>query len=138
LADIKHLLTIKALPQKVYQAITEQEGLANWWTRETLARPQIGSVSEFKFGNRYHNKMRITRLEPDKLVEWECLMGDKEWIGTTFRFALEEKDGETILCFTHGNWKEMTDFFASCNFHWGHYMSSLKNYCETGQGEPFE
>jgi uncharacterized protein YndB with AHSA1/START domain len=138
LADIKHLLTIKASPEKVYQAIIEQEGLANWWTRETLAKPQVGSVSEFKFGNKYHNKMRITRLEPHKLVKWECLMGDKQWIGTRFCFDLEEKEGGTILRFTHGNWKEMTDFFASCNFHWGHYMRSLKNYCETGQGEPFE
>ncbi len=138
MAEIKHFLIIKASPEKVYRAITEQEGLASWWTRETIAKPQVGSVAEFKFGNQYHNKMRIIRLEPYKIVEWECIMGDKEWIGTTFYFELILNGENTSLRFTHGNWKEMTDFFASCNFHWGHYMRSLKDYCETGKGEPFK
>jgi len=138
MAEIKHFLIIKASPEKVYRAITEQEGLASWWTRETIAKPQIGSIAEFNFGNQYHNKMRITRLVPHKIVEWECLMGDKEWIGTTFRFELIPDKENTNVRFTHGNWKEMTDFFASCNFQWGHYMRSLKDYCETGKGEPFK
>ena len=138
MAEIKHFLSIKASSEKVYRAITEQEGLASWWTRETIAKPQIGSIAEFKFGDRYHNKMRIIRLESQKIVEWECLMGDKEWIGTTFRFELIPDKENTNLRFTHGKWKEMTDFFASCNFQWGHYMRSLKDYCETGKGEPFK
>ena len=138
MAEIKHFLSIKASSEKVYRAITEQEGLASWWTRETIAKPQIGSIAEFKFGDRYHNKMRIIRLESQKIVEWECLMGDKEWIGTTFRFELIPDKENTNLRFTHGKWKEMTDFFASCNFQWGHYMRSLKHYCETGKGEPFK
>ena len=58
-------------------------------------------------------------------------------IGTTFSFDLEEKDGNTILRFTHGDWKEETDFFASCNYHWGYYMRSLAYYCEKGKGTPF-
>ena len=136
--EIRHFLNIKSSPEKVYRAITEQEGLASWWTRETIAKPQIGSIAEFKFGDRYHNKMRIIRLESQKIVEWECLMGDKEWIGTTFRFELIPDKENTNLRFTHGKWKEMTDFFASCNFQWGHYMRSLKDYCETGKGEPFK
>ena len=138
MAEIRHFLNIKSSPEKVYRAITEQEGLASWWTRETIAKPQIGSIAEFKFGDRYHNKMRVIRLVPHKIVEWECLMGDKEWIGTTFRFELIPDKENTNLRFTHGKWKEMTDFFASCNFQWGHYMRSLKDYCETGKGEPFK
>jgi hypothetical protein len=81
--------------------------------------------------------MEITNLEPDKKLEWECLEGDKEWIGTTFLFDLEEKDESTILRFSHNNWKEDTDFFASCNYNWGYYLKSLKQYCETGEGTPF-
>jgi hypothetical protein len=41
------------------------------------------------------------------------------------------------LRFTHGAWREMTDFFAACNYNWGFYMRSLKAYCETGKGQPF-
>ncbi|MEJ2536416.1 MAG: hypothetical protein P8048_05090 [Calditrichia bacterium] len=45
--EIRHFLNIKSSPEKVYRAITEQEGLASWWTRETIAKPQIGSIAEF-------------------------------------------------------------------------------------------
>jgi len=73
--------------------------------------------------------MKIIDLQPNKRVEWECLVGDKEWIGTKLIFELEEKDNETILRFTHSNWKAETDFFASCNFQWAYYLVSLKQYC---------
>jgi hypothetical protein len=86
----------------------------------------------------YYNKMKITNLLNNKKVEWDCLEGDKEWIGTTFLFDLEEKDGSTILRFSHNNWKEETDFFASCNFNWGYYLNSLKQFCESGEGTPFK
>ena len=29
------------------------------------------------------------------------------------------------------------DGLATCNYHWGFYMRSLKSYCETGKGQPF-
>ena len=135
--SIKHYLLIKAQPEKVYSAITKTGGLKGWWTVEAKADEKVGGIAEFIFGDRYFNKMKITNLEPDKKLEWECLEGDKEWIGTTFLFDLEEKDESTILRFSHNNWKEDTDFFASCNYNWGYYLKSLKQYCETGKGTPF-
>ncbi len=81
--------------------------------------------------------MKIVKLVPNRTVEWECIKGDNEWIGTNFVFNLEEKENETILKFTHAKWREETDFFASCNYHWGYYLRSVKLYCETGSGTPF-
>ena len=135
---IKHFLTIHKPPAVVFRAVTEQDALASWWTPQTIAAPEVGAVLEFRFGDRYHNKMRVTALQPDARVEWECFYGDPEWVGTGFTFALEAGDeGETILRFTHGDWRDETDFFASCNYHWGYYMRSLKLYCEIGCGTPF-
>lgn len=135
--NIKHYLSISSPVDKVYRAVTEQEGLAGWWTLETRAKPEVGFINEFKFGEKYLNKMRITEIQPNKRVSWLCIVGDKEWVGTKFIFDLEEKDGATILRFAQNDWKDETDFFASCNFRWGFYMQSLKNYCETGKGTPF-
>lgn len=61
---------------------------------------------------------------------------DAEWGGTELIFDLEDKDGQTILCNTHGNWAASTDFLATCYDHWGQYMRSIKLYCETGRGIP--
>jgi len=81
--------------------------------------------------------MRIDGLEQDSRVEWACLDGDPSWVETTIVFDLENREGSTVLRFSHANWREMTDFFAACNYQWGFYMRSLKSYCETGKGQPF-
>jgi uncharacterized protein YndB with AHSA1/START domain len=134
---IKHLLTINASPETIYKALTTTEGIANWWTPETKIGNNIGEINIFNFGDKYHNEMKITKLISNKRVEWECLKGDREWIGTKLSFEIEEKNNQTGLRFTHDLWKEETDFFASCNFQWGYYMRSIKQYCETGKGIPF-
>lgn len=135
--DIRHNIIIDCYPGQVYEALTTKKGIQGWWTPDTVIEPEIGSVSEFIFGERYHNKMKITDLQPYKRITWLCLEGDREWIGTDFVFDLEEKQGKTLLRFGQNNWKEQTDFYAHCNFQWGQYMISLKNYCETGIGKPF-
>ncbi len=137
MASIRHYLIIDAPPEKVYTAITEQLGLAAWWTEETVAAPEVGAILEFKFGDRYHNEMKVLKLVPNRKVSWICLAGDEEWVDTHFTFTLEEKDGRTVLRFSHENWRDETDFLASCNYQWGYYLRSLKQYCETGQGTPF-
>ncbi|UCH64381.1 MAG: SRPBCC domain-containing protein [Ignavibacterium sp.] len=138
MANIKHFLIIKAPPEKVYKAVTTTGGIKGWWTLDTIINEKVGGVAEFIFGERYHNKMKITELEPNKRVEWKCFQGDKEWIATTFEFDIEARDDNTILRFTHGNWKEETDFFAHCNYQWGYYLRSLVSYCEKGEGTPFK
>src|SRR5210317_2069624 len=89
--DIKHLVTIDAPIPVVYMALTEQEGLAGWWTTDTVANPIVGSIAGFRFGDRYHNTMRIEALEKGSRVEWICLDGDPEWVETTFVFELESR-----------------------------------------------
>jgi uncharacterized protein YndB with AHSA1/START domain len=137
MASIKHLLMIKTSPEKVYKALTSTEGLRGWWTLEAKTDERVDGIAEFKFDVQYYIKMKIVKLVPNNIVVWECIKGDKEWIGTTFLFGLEEKEGDTVLKFTHSNWKEETDFFASCNYHWGYYLRSVKLFCETGKGTPF-
>jgi uncharacterized protein YndB with AHSA1/START domain len=78
MADIKHFMTIFAPAATVYKAITGQNGLALWWAKDTIARPETGFVNEFRFDTGYHNKMKIIRLEENALVQWECIGGGKE------------------------------------------------------------
>ncbi|MDH4156101.1 MAG: SRPBCC domain-containing protein [candidate division Zixibacteria bacterium] len=135
--DIRHYVEINAPVTTVYRAVTEQKGLAGWWTQDTVIQPGVGAVAQFRFGPRYHNKMKVVRLDPGRKVEWECREGDKEWVGTRFVFDLEERNGITILRFAQNGWREATDFYAICNFTWAQYMLSLKAYCEMGKGAPF-
>jgi hypothetical protein len=83
------------------------------------------------------NKMKIISLKKDQKVDWHCVDGPKDWIGTRLRFELsEDKDKNTRVKFEQCGWKESNDFYASCNYHWGQFMKSLKSLCEKGEGDP--
>ena len=67
MADVVLELPIAAMPDKVYAAITEQAGLAKWWTPDVSAQPKVGSVAEFRFrGGQYVTRMEIVALEPPR------------------------------------------------------------------------
>jgi len=134
---IKHYFIIRAEKNRVYNAITTQEGISSWWTKENKIEPVIGSTAVFDFGEKYHNRMKILDLVEDKLVHWECFEGDEKWIGTKLKFELDQHGDNTAVRFSHYNWKKESDFYASCNYHWGYYLRSIKLYCETGKGTPF-
>ena len=133
--EIRHNVIIKTTPEKVYEAITTQQGLANWWAKQTIAKPEVGFVNIFTFGT-FRNEMKIIILNPNKKVEWKCINSIEEWIDTNILFELEEKEGHTLLRFTHSGWRAVTDTFAGCNYDWGRFMTSLKLFCETGTGTP--
>lgn len=137
MAEILHLLNIKTTDtSKVFNAITTQKGLSNWWTTETQASPEVNSIASFRFLPDYHNEMKVTKLEKNKRVEWLCITGDPQWVGTKFIFNIEPEKDSINLRFSHTDWRETTDLFAVCNYHWGLYMKSLKTYIETGKGNP--
>jgi len=137
MANIRHNLIINAPIKTVYDAITSEEGLKGWWTTEVTAKPEEGYVNHFIFSDEYFNKMKVLKLNPAHEVHWECVDGDKEWIGTKLSFELNEKEEKITLSFSHLNWENESEFFGFCNHQWGRYLDSLKSYCETGNGHPY-
>ena len=135
MAEIKINVAIKANPEKIYEAITTQQGLASWWAKQTIAKPELGFMNVFTFGT-FRNEMQVTNLTANKNVEWKCVSSVEEWMGTNISFNLEEKDGTTILRFAHSNWKASTDMLARCTYDWSRFIRSLKSLCETGTGTP--
>ncbi|MGK6352682.1 SRPBCC family protein [Parapedobacter sp. DT-150] len=137
LKSICHRLLIEAPVEKVYAALTTQEGLAGWWTPDTLAKPEVGSVLRFGFEPDYFKEMQVVALEPYSKVAWRCLKAFEEWIGTTLTFELEPHAKGTVLYFRHDGWAAYTKEFASCSYDWALFFRSLKSLCETGKGFPY-
>jgi uncharacterized protein YndB with AHSA1/START domain len=157
--DWTEYLLIGSPAEKIYSAITSQEGLSAWWTPGAKAKPQRNSVVRFAFGPDYFKEMKITELEPAKQVKWTCVTGADEWIGTNIVFKLQPGDKEPLLrahpemedqiqqersvnkgtlsIFHHDGWKEYTPMFAECNYTWGRFLRSLKLLCETDKGRPW-
>ena len=55
--------------------------------------------------------MKISKLEADKEVKWDCTVGHPEWIGTSVSFIIESKEDKNILHFAHTGWANQTKFF---------------------------
>ena len=135
--SICHRLLIEVPAEKVYEALTTQEGLSGWWTPEAKAKPEVESISRFAFGPEYFKEMKIEELKPFSRVKWLCVKAYKEWIGTPVTFQLQSVDKGTMLFFHHDGWKEYTPEFASCSYDWALFFRSLKFLCETGKGFPY-
>lgn len=135
--SIFHKLVINAPIEKVYEALTMQEALAGWWTPETKAKPEVGSISKFSFGPNYFKEMKVEELKPLSKVKWYCIKGHEEWLETTVNFELEPHINGTSLFFHHDGWKNHTDSFAVCTYDWAIFLRSMKFLCETGKGLPY-
>jgi uncharacterized protein YndB with AHSA1/START domain len=79
MADVLLEVPISAPPERVYQAITEQAGLARGWTPDvSKAEPRIGSVAEFRFGTGYVVKVEVAALESGRRAAWSVRQGAPE------------------------------------------------------------
>jgi uncharacterized protein YndB with AHSA1/START domain len=135
--SIKHLFHVDASIEKVFAAISTIKGLSNWWTTQTTGSVQPGGIIQFRFGDMGGPDMKITGIEPNKSVSWECVDSPHGWVGHTISISLDENEGKTRVRFSHDGWEQQDDFHAICNFSWALYMKSLKAYCQAGSGEAF-
>lgn len=94
--NIHQTVLIGATAEKVYHAITSQEGLSGCWTPGSTTKPDINSLARFPFGPTYFKEMKIIELKPFKQVKWHCMKGADEWIGTTLSFKLESGDNSSL------------------------------------------
>lgn len=140
MADILHQLTIQAPPEDVYAAITEEDGLSSWWTSDVDAEPKEGSQAQFRFeGGMVAMLMRIENLEPGRSVEWSVdEPSPPEWEGTRVTWEFSPTDEGTELLFGHRGWKSTDGSFPDINYNWSYYLTSLKQYLETGEGFPHQ
>jgi uncharacterized protein YndB with AHSA1/START domain len=135
---IKHLYHIDASKEEVFKALTTIEGLSHWWTVQTSGNPEIEGIIEFRFGERYFNKMKVERLIENKVVQWKCIDGPDDWINTIISFELDTNENKIRLRFSHNHWQTQSDFFAHCSFSWARYLESLRQLLENGKGQPFK
>jgi len=146
--EIKYKFTIHASPARVFDALTDQRHIAGWWTPDCTVEQTVGGHATFEFKGRDsrldgYSLMRIEKLVPEQLVEWKCIeqdyQGINDWVGTTIRFRLSgDAQQGTDIDFAHVDWKNTDGSFHRCTGGWQHVLlTSLKNYLETGKGEPY-
>jgi uncharacterized protein YndB with AHSA1/START domain len=136
MANIHHLLLIDAPIEKIYQAISTVEGYKNWWTEETSGDFKVGGEVHFNFGEQYKNMFEVAYLDENARVVLKGKMCAPDWMNSKIDIRLDEHDGLVRVRFAHLDYPDDNDFYAQCNYTWGYFLRSLKDYCEKGKGFP--
>lgn len=131
MASIRHRVGIAAPAERVFEALATKEGLAAWWTPQVEGESTVGGTLRFFFGGSEPGAiMEVASLVPNTRVEWRCVGGASEWIGTHLTFDLKPEEGETVLLFEHADWREPVEFMSHCSTKWAVHLLALKDLLE--------
>ena len=138
MADIRHRIGIAAPKERVYEALSTTEGLSGWWTRTVDGDPSVGGKLRFFFGGAEPGAvMEVAGLTPNKHVGWRCVEGPEEWVGTNLTYDLASSADETVVLFTHGDWREPVEFMHHCSTKWAYFLLGLKASFEGAEATAF-
>lgn len=130
---IDHLLHINAPISKVFKAISEADNIKQWYTNDVVDNPD--KTKTFKWGEMFLI-VRCDEIENEKIT-WEFLESSMPIVSLHMTYELSESEGKTRVKFSYGNFSEKSDFFANQNFSSAKYLESLRQFCQTGNGEAF-
>ncbi|MDG1724359.1 MAG: SRPBCC domain-containing protein [Bacteroidia bacterium] len=130
---IEHLFHIKAPLKKVYEAIKEVENIKQWYTNNVTENSD--KTKTFKWGEMYLI-VKCKEIE-NKKITWKFLESSMPIEALYMTYELSENEGKTRVRFSYGNFTEKSDFYANQNFSSAKYLESLRQFCQTGNGEAF-
>ncbi len=139
MASIVEERTIEAPPERVFNALTQQDKIACWWTDDLSATPEVGSFSELRFSQgTLVIQFEVAELDKDKKVYWITRQGPPtgHWVGTSVTWQLTPVHNGTQLVFNHDGFTQADRRYEITRTWWEHFLASLKSYLETGKGNP--
>ncbi|MCF0091989.1 SRPBCC domain-containing protein [Micromonospora sp. MH99] len=136
MVDILHRVGVVAPLDDVYRAVATPEGLAAWWTTDTVGTSEVGGQLAFRFGDAGGFDMEVLERDPTGHVRWRVTDGPQEWVGTEIDWRLDRRGDYTIVLFSHEGWREPGEFMHHCGTKWATFLMSLKELVETGRGRP--
>ena len=140
MSAIEDQVTIHTTPGKAYAALTEQSGYLGWWSKDCQIAGRVGGESSLRFdkqGSIVKMRFRTDAMEPESRVRWTCISHDMDsWIGTTLSWTIATDASGVSVALLHDGWQSETppEMVAQG---WKHFLGSMKQYLETGVGQPW-
>jgi uncharacterized protein YndB with AHSA1/START domain len=125
---------------RVRRALTEEDGIASWWSERTTLRSDGGrNRLEVSFADIPQPFEFDVTQETTERIEWRTGGFPPWWAGTTIRWDLSENpDGPgTRLLFSHRDYAPDNPVIPIVTPAWAQIILRLKSYAETGQPDPF-
>jgi len=137
-ADCCYTMEVAAPIARIIEAVTDETEIMRWWTAVS-ASERNGDEIRLVMGDQ---SLIVTVERPaEGEVTWTvttCEMAP-DWVGTEPTFTIRPNDdGTNELTFRHIGLVPSLECFDMCRAGWGHFMPSLHQYLETGEGLPNE
>jgi uncharacterized protein YndB with AHSA1/START domain len=127
---IRHAIAVDASRERIFPLISSGDGFKQWWAADVTEDVPRNIVSVGFFNRNTVYNLQPFRIDEPNYAEWACQSGE-EWKGTKLLFdLLPQKQGHTLLRFSHADWRAETDYFVSCTTTWGELMFRLKAAAE--------
>lgn len=137
--EILHDFPVAAARTKVFEAVATEQGLERWWTRSSEGRTEVGAEWRLYFDPEFDWRGSVTRLETDRLIEWEITRADTEWTGTRVSVELSDHPGGlTWVRFSHSAWRTAGEHFRISSYCWAMYLRLLKQWLQGGETVPYD
>ena len=138
--DYTKQIYISETPEKVFGTLTTAAEFASWWAPATGSAAEGGELRITFDGLEDPLVLRIKQATRSSTVIWEvesCAFLP-DWAGTTPTFTLSNSSaGRCHLQFRHEGLSPQLDCYDMCRAGWNQYLPSLRDYLETGTGNPF-
>jgi len=139
--DYAYEMQVHAPAARVIEAVTEAAVIARWWTAVSRTARQGDEVQLFMGGDGPAVVITIDHTPGSGEVTWlvtDCPVMD-DWIGTKPSFSvLPSENGTCTIAFHHVGLRPALPCFDQCRAGWNHFMPSLHQFLETGEGRPNE
>ena len=138
--DYTYAMQVDVPRQQILSALTDDALIRRWWTAATRSERHGDDVRLFMGGDAPLVDFTIEHAPGTGIVTWAvtaCVVED--WVGTTPSFSVRPNSDETsIIEFRHVGLGPALPCFDQCRAGWNHFMPSLHQFLETGEGRPNE
>lgn len=131
-------IDVDAPIEAVWKAVTEAEGLANWFSPiAKVSAPGLNGEVTAAWSEEMAFTTRVDAWEPGRRVRWiaEDIMGPGTALTTDFH--LDAAGGKTRIRLVQsgfGEFEGWDDFFESTETGWAYFLYNLRLYLEAHQG----
>jgi uncharacterized protein YndB with AHSA1/START domain len=127
-----------ASPDTVLAALTTAESVSRWWGPTTGSAEPGGTLVVSFEGRKQEIVIHVLPAEKGRVVwQVESAPLTPEWAGTTIVFELALSEEGTTMHFRHDGLTPQLECFDMCHAGWTHYLASLLEYVDRGEGQPY-
>ena len=135
-------ITVNKSGAEVFDAIKNFRG---WWSEEIEGNTdKVNETFFYHYKDIHLCKIKLIEAVPGKRLVYQVTENDfnfiedkSEWVNTKLIFDIASAENKTKITFTHQGLVPEYECYEVCNDAWSGYINnSLKNFIETGKGNP--